>query len=49
MTGLLTVRFLASLQRTTAMRGIERRPVGGYAANRPYPIFLENRASFRTK
>jgi hypothetical protein len=49
MTGLLTVRFLALLEMTTAMRGIERRPVGGVAANPPDPIFLENRASFRTK
>jgi hypothetical protein len=34
---------------TAAMRGIKRRPDGGKAAIRPYPIFLENGASFRTK
>jgi hypothetical protein len=49
MTEFLTARFLASLEMTTAMRGIKRRLVGGKAANQPYPIFLENRPSFRTK
>jgi hypothetical protein len=49
MTGFLTARFLASLEMTTAMREIKRRLVGGFAANPPYPIFLENRPSFRTK
>jgi hypothetical protein len=43
------MRFLALLEMTTTMRGIERRLVGGEAANQPYPIFLENRPSFRTK
>jgi hypothetical protein len=40
--GFLTARFLASLEMTAAMRGIKRRLVGGFAANQPYPIFLEN-------
>jgi hypothetical protein len=43
------MRFLASLEMTTAMRGIKKWLVGGFAANQPYPIFLENRPSFRTK
>jgi hypothetical protein len=43
------MRFLASLEMTTAMCGIEGRLAGGFAANQPYPVLLENRASFRTK
>jgi hypothetical protein len=35
MTGFLTARFLASLEMTTAMRGIKRRLAGGFAANQP--------------
>jgi hypothetical protein len=45
----LPARFLTSFGMTTAMRGIKRRLVGGFATNQPIPLFLEERASFRTK
>jgi hypothetical protein len=34
---------------TTTIRRIKRRFVGGFAANKPIPGFLEERTSFRTE